>query len=391
VSASHSARIVDVVPRRVDSQPAVGLVGAGIALALVMLLGVVVAPPTSLQVLGAVTTYSLPVLIASALWWRGWPARGLPRLLAGAVNTAVIVALALALTALGQAIVGHADLTHLLDTTPAQQGPPPAGVRPAAPPFPSYPWTLPLAGLVFLVMVLLTFVCDRWPLRALGDVGSGFAALLAAWAAGLIGYLLVADWNPVVPPPAQHLLGLSNPGGPVSAFTLLGWTLCVAVWAVVLFIPLRGRPFAGLSATAARVAAGNAVSIAGGWLSFIVLRDAAGFTVPEIAAGCGSVIAASLVAAIVFEGWPARLAATPGVAAAAMLATVAVVAAALYVALEAIGEARASWTPANPVELWMTVCTLNFIGAGSILWYGVWQRWPAAPPAHSPDPSSSAP
>ena len=26
----------------------------------------------------------------------------------------------------------------------------------------------------------------------------------------------------------------------------------------------------------------------------------------------------------------------------------------------------------------MTVCTLNFLAAGSILWYGVWRRWPVA-------------
>jgi hypothetical protein len=90
-------------------------------------------------------------------------------------------------------------------------------------------------------MIQLTFVCDRRPLRRLGTPGAGIAAIALSWIVGLVAYELLANWNAVVPPPVQHALGLSNPGGPVSAFNLLGWTLCVAVWSVVLFIPLKGR------------------------------------------------------------------------------------------------------------------------------------------------------
>ena len=63
-----------------------------------------------------------------------------------------------------------------LPTTPAVAGHP-AG-RPA---FPSYPWTLPLAALIFLTMILLTFVCDRWPLRRLDSAGSGIAAIMTSF------------------------------------------------------------------------------------------------------------------------------------------------------------------------------------------------------------------
>ena len=383
MSISDSPRSVSRTPvagavaRGLDRQPAVGLTGLSVAVAVFAILGVVIAPLRSLEILGALTTFSLPALIASALWWHGWPARGLSRPVAGIVNTALIVSLALALTALAQIIVGRGDLGHLLDTTAA--APSHAPGRPA---FPSYPWTLPLAGLIFLTMILLTFVCDRWPLRKLGDVASGFVAIAVSWAVGLLAYFTLANWNPIVPAPVQKVLGLSNPGGPVSAFDLLAWALCVAVWAVVVFI--RGKPLAPIRSTPVRVLAGNVAVIALGWVTFRLLLNTAGLDVPEIAAICGSTIAASIIVALVFEAWPARLARSDGGIVAGILASIAALAIVMYVVLRAIGNARATWTPANPVDLWVTVCTLNFLAAGSILWYGVWRRWPASPVTEPP-------
>jgi hypothetical protein len=356
------------------SQPAVGVIGALVAITLCLVLGVVISPLSSLQILGSVTTFSLPVLIASALWWHGWPVTTRSRALAGVLNTALIAGIAVVLTALAQLIVGHGDLSHLLSTTPAGHGP-------GRPPFPSYPWTLPLAGLIFLAMIVLTFVCDRWPLRRLGKVWSGLAAIVVAWGVGLAAYELLANWSAVIPPAVQGALGLRNPGGPVSAFNLLGWTLSVAVWAVVLFIPLRGRPVARIGSAPLRAAVGTAAVIALGWGTFLLLSGPLGLTVPEICAGCGSVIAASIVAALIFETYPSRLLAAGPARDAGLLATVGVIALAMFVALKAIGDANTTWTPSNPVYLWMTVCTLNFLAAGSILWYGVWHRWPVAPPA----------
>jgi hypothetical protein len=361
------------------SQPAVGVIGVLVAIALCLVLGVVIAPINSLQILGAVTTFSLPLLIASALWWHGWPVSAQSRPAAGALNTALIAGLAVALTALAQLIVGRADLSHLLSTTSAV-----AGHSSGRPAFPSYPWTLPLAALIFLTMIMLTFVCDRWPLRRLGSAGSGIAAIAVSWIVGLAAYELLANWNVIVPAPAQAALGLSNPGGPVSAFNLLGWTLCVAVWAVVVFIPFRGRPFGAIASTPARVVAGNVATIALGWGTFLLLSGPVGLTVPEIAAGCGALIAASLLAALIFEAWPSRLIAAGAGRDAALLATIGLLGFAVFIVLKLIGDGRGGWTPANPVYLWMTVCALNFVAAGSILWYGVWRRWPVAPPTPAP-------
>jgi hypothetical protein len=361
------------------SQPAVGVIGVLAAIAVCLILGVVIAPINSLQILGAVTTFSLPLLIASALWWHGWPVSTPSRPAAGLLNTALIAALAVALTAFAQLIVGRADLSHLLSTTPVVAGHPVG--RPA---FPSYPWTLPLAALIFLTMILLTFVSDRWPLRRLGTAGSGIAAIALSWIVGLAAYELLANWSAIVPAPAQAALGLSNPGGPVSAFNLLGWTLCVAVWAVIVFIPFRGRPLHAIASTPARVLAGNVAMIALGWGTFLLLSGPVGLTVPEIAAGCGALIAASLLAALIFEAWPSRLL-TPGARRdAALLATIGLLGFAVFILLKLVGDSRGGWTPANPVYLWMTVCALNFLAAGSILWYGVWRRWPVATPAPAP-------
>ena len=359
------------------SQPAVGVIGLCVASTLCLLLGVAISPLDSLQILGSVTTFALPILIASALWWHGWPARGSSRAASGLINTLLIAGLAVVLTALAQVIVGRGDLAHLLSTTPAGHGP----GRPA---FPSYPWTLPLAALIFLTMIQLTFVCDRRPLRRLGTPGAGIAAVTLSWIVGLAAYELLADWNAVVPPPVQQALGLSNPGGPVSAFNLLGWTLCVAVWSVLLFIPLKGRAFRRIGSIPARLVAANLTTIALGWATFRLLSGPIGLTVPETAAACGTVIAASLVAALILEGWPARRLTSAPARDGALLATIAVLAAVMFTVLKAVGEASTTWSPTNPVYLWMTVCALNFIAAGSILWYGVFRRWPVAPPAQRP-------
>jgi hypothetical protein len=365
------------------SQPAVGVVGVLVASTLCLVLGVLIRPIDSLQILGAVTTFSLPVLIASALWWHGWPARGSSRAASGLLNTALIAGLAVILTAVAQVIVGRGDLAHLLSSTPA-------GHALGRPPFPSFPWTLPLAALIFLAMIQLTFVCDRRPLRRLGTARAGVAAIVLSWIIGVVAYELLANWNAVVPPVAQSALGLSNPGGPVGAFNLLAWTLCVAVWSVVLFIPLRGRAFAAIGSVPARLLAGNATTLALGWGMFLLLSGPLGLTVPEIAAACGVIIAASLVATLIFEGWPARRLGATAARDGVLLATIALLAAGLFIALKALGDARTTWPPADPVYLWMTVCALNFVAAGSILWYGVWRRWPVAAPGAPAEPAAEA-
>jgi hypothetical protein len=373
-ASRHGDPAVGASAADLASQPAVGVIGALVAVIICLLLGVAIPPLDSLQILGSVTTFSLPLLIASALWWHGGPIHTHSRLLGGIANTALIVGGAVVLTALAQLIVGRGDLSHLLSTTPAVPG----HSRPA---FPSYPWTLPLAGLIFLAMIIQTFVWDRYPLHRLPPLASGIAAIVISWGVGLLGYELLANWNPVIPQPVQSALGLSNPGGPTSAFNLLGWTLSVAVWAVVLFIPLKGRPFARIASEGIRAVTATAAVLALGWGTFLLLKGPIGLTVPEIAAACGSLIAAAIMAALIFEGWPSRLVAAGSARDASLLATVAVLAAIMFAGLKAIGDGATTWPPSNPVYLWMTVCTLNFLAAGSILWFGIWRRWPVATPA----------
>jgi hypothetical protein len=359
----------------VRRQPDVGAVGALVAITICALLGIAISPLHSVQILGPVTTFSLPVLIASALWWKGGPIRTSSRVAGGVINTAVIVGGALVLVALAQLITGRADLGNLLSTTPAAT----AGHAAGRPPYPSYPWTLPLAGLIFLSMIVLTFVCDRWPLARLGNPGAGIAAIVVSWIIGLLAYELLANWTPIIPAPGQAALGLHNPGGPVNAFNLLGWTLSVAVWAVVLFIPLHGRPLRRIAAQPVKAGVGTVAVVALGWGTFLLLNGPIGLTVPEICAGCGALIAGSLIATLVFETWPSRLLQGWAARDGGLLATIAVIAAVAFIVLKAIGD-NTVWPPQNPVYLWMTVCELNFLAAGSILWYGVWRRWPVAQP-----------
>ena len=48
----------------VRSQPAVGVIGLLVATALCLILGVLIVPVNSLQILGSVTTFALPLLIS---------------------------------------------------------------------------------------------------------------------------------------------------------------------------------------------------------------------------------------------------------------------------------------------------------------------------------------
>lgn len=364
-------------------QPAVGLVGLAFATVVVVVLGLLVGPMGALQSFGVLTTVVLPVMVLVGLWWRGWPFQRLAQPAQGVAATALMVAISLLLAALAQTIVGRADLAHLLDTTPPP-APAPTGPPPSELPFTSYPWMLPLSALVFVAMLQLTFVNAQWPLARLGRVASGAAALVAAWGVGLVVYLLLADWDPVIPASARALMGLSNPDGPVDAMNLMGAALCVAVWQTLLFIVLQGKPLEAIRSFAARVVVSNVLVIALGWLTFLLFSRTCDWTNPTIAAVCGCTIGASIVATLAFEAWPARTAGTPRGTALALLATVAVLALVLFYGLQAIGNAAGDWNVRDTVRLWVTVVALNLLPIGVITWYAIWQRWPAAPPPAPP-------
>jgi hypothetical protein len=367
-----------------QTQPTVGVVGLLFAAVVVIVLGFLVTPMRSLQSFGILTTFILPVMVMVGLWWRGWPFHNLAQPLQGIMATLMMVGIALLLCAGAQAIVGRADLGDLLSMTPPP-APPAAGPPPPELPFTSYPWLLPLAGLVFISMLQLTFVNAQWPLNRLGRVGGGLVALIVACGIGLLAYLLLADWDPTIPAQVRPLLGLRNPNGPVDAIRLVGATLCIAVWQVLLFIVLQGKPFEGVRPFAARVVVRNLVPIGLGWLTYLLLFKAFDWTIPTIAAVCGCIIGASILATLAFEAWPARLTGSDAGTAGGLLVTVAALAVVLFFGLKALGNAFEDWNPRDVVQLWVTVVALNLIPIGIITWYAIWHRWPMAPPAPPPD------
>ncbi|HXL16403.1 MAG TPA: hypothetical protein VN961_02660, partial [Streptosporangiaceae bacterium] len=89
----------------------------------------------------------------------------------------------------------------------------------------------------------------------------------------------------------------------------------------------------------------------------------------------GCAISATLIVAMLFEGWPAaRLTPAPGRI--LTLALTALVALALSRALAAYADS-VHWTRASPSTP-ITTASLSFIGAGIILHVGIGLRWPFA-------------
>lgn len=354
--------------RGLAHQPWTGLAGAVIVGAVFVLLGLLPGAERSLEILGPISTFALPVLVVEALWWHGWPFSRASRPLAGALNTVLIALGSVALAVVGQAIVGKVDLEGLFSQSAAAE-------RGA---FVGFPFLVPLAACVFLVTLQLTFVCKRWPLHQLPNPQAGFAALGLSWALGLVAYLLIANWD-FVPAAVQEAIGLSNPGGPMSALHLLGFLTSLAFWQTFLFVLLPTPPTDRILAKMPRLIAANASVLVLGWLSYQLLKNGLDLTIPRISAICGVGVAACLVTGMLFEGWPSRLA-PPELIAVARVATLAVLMVAGYLGLKALGNAVADWSSA-PVELWIAVGSLNYIASAIVIHYAVFGRWPLTAPS----------
>lgn len=349
------------------AQPLLGLLGLVIAGTLFALLALVPGTTTSLQVLGPLTTFALPVLVASVRWWDGWPfpAERLGRGGAALLNTLLIAAAAVLLTLLGQAIAGRAGVDELFRTAAATPG----GA------FVPFPWTMPLAAFVFVAMLQLSYVNDKAVLDRLGPRVGGLAAIAVSWAVGVAGYLLLANWD-AIPAPFAGLIGLSNPNGPIDALDLVAILIAIAVWQVLLFVLLDGKPFAGIRAKVPRLVVANTVTLAIGILWYLLAHDVLDWSGPRISAVSSCVIGAVFLAGLLFEGWPARHASSAGSVVLGLIATVGVLAAGLYFGLQALGKAAGDWTPESPVELWTAVSALNYVAGAIVLTCGVWGRWP---------------
>ncbi len=357
-------------------QPMIGLAGLGFVAVVFLLLGVLPSPMRSLTVLGPLTIFMLPTFIMISLWWNGRPAVDrFAQPVAGLVNLLLIAVGAVLSTWIGQAIVGQADLEGIF----TQPSPEPGG------PFVTYPWTIPLAAATIVAMLQLTLVNEQWPLSRLRPIVGGLAALPVAWLVALVFYHALANWDSV-PAPALAAIGVNNPGGPVDALNLTGWLLSVAVWQAILFVLLRGQPFAAIRSRPMRLLVQNLTVVGIGWLWYLIQKDMFDWAVPRIIAIAGVGVAASFIVGMLFEAWPSRNLLSPALTAMGLFATMVAVVVLEFFGLRALGNAIETWTPQAPVELWVGTVGLNYLAGAVVLHYAIFGRWPFAPPEPPPPP-----
>jgi hypothetical protein len=343
------------------AQPRLGLVGILFVAAVFFPLAIGTgATETSLLIFGPLATFALAAIAMIAFCWNDWPGSGLQPPLSGLVDTGLVIVAALALTVLGQAVVERVDLQAIFVAHPSPGQPT------------TFPATLALGGTVFAAMLQLTLVSEGWPLRGLGRLRSGVVALAVSWAVAVAAYLLVVNTD-AVPAALRAATGLRNPGGPVAAADFSAALVAVGVWQALFFIGLRGWPFRELSTRWLRVASGNAAVIGAGVVTYLVLRDLAHWQPGAIRAVCGCLITATLILAMLFDGWPASQL-RPSQGRLLSLTLIALLTVPLDRSLAAYAES-VHWTKATPDD-WVTSAALTFIGAGIILHVAVGRRWP---------------
>ena len=337
--------------------PALGLAGLLLVAPVAVVLGIGAGSlQASLRVLGPLTTFALPVVAMIAFWWEDWPGTRLKAPLSGVLNTALVIAGGVALTFIGQLVVGHANLRGIFDATPSPHS------------SPTFPATMPLAGAFFVVMLQLTLVNEGWPLRRLGRISSGTVALLVAWAIALTLYLLLVHTHP------RPINGLYSRTGPPLTGAQFGAVLtAVGLWQVIFYVAFRGWPFAALSKRAVRLAVANITTMAAGIATYLILHTAIALSPPIASAVAGSALTAVLFCGMLFEGL-GQSAAHASRERLIIVGAIVVVTVALYGALTAIAH-RASWTSASPAE-WVTYAGLNALGLGIILHVAIGRRWP---------------
>ena len=356
----HSQEFLDRERGRLARQPELGLAGLAFVAPVFFLLGLAAGgAESSLRVLGPLAAFAMPAIAVIAFWWEDWPGSSLRPGWSGLVDTLLAIVATIVLTIVGQAVVGRVDLRGIFDAHPGAGHPT------------TFPSTLPLAGAAFVVVLQLSLVSEGWPLRRLGRFRSGLTALALSWLAAVIAYRLLVNID-AMPAAVRAASGLRNPGGPVDAAEFGSWLLVVGVWQSLFFIALRGWPFNEVERRSLRLLSGNAVVIGAGWLSYLALRELARWQPETISAVGGCVIAATLIVAILFEGWPASLL-TPAQGRLLTLALIALMAVALDLSLSAYAEG-VEWTTAG-AESWVASAG-NFIGAGVILHVAIGRRWP---------------
>jgi hypothetical protein len=348
--------------RPLARQPLVGFILLAMTGVLFYLFAVLPGPEKSLNLLAVPATFWLPVLLLVAAWWHGLPGSLTgSRAGVGLVNTIVFVAAAILLTFLGQVIIAKSDVSAVFSSTGGM-----------------FPILIPLAATIFVAMLQVTFVCDRWPFDTMGTLPAGIGAFVLCWVIGIVVNLTVVNWN-VIPAPARAALGLRNPGGPVAALDYIGWLVCVVVFQIIFFQALDGWPFRDYENKLTRLVMSNVFVVGLGWLLYLLLHNLFKWPIPTIIGACGVVAVGVNVTAMVFEDYPFHHE-RPGLARLGLVMNVLGMAFLSFFVLRAIGNAATTFTTV-PVELWVGISALNYIAPMVILLYAIWGRWPLPAPA----------
>ena len=224
-----------------------------------------------------------------AFWWEDWPGTRLRSSWSGWADTVLIAAGAIVLTGAGQTLAGRLDPGALFDPSPG-----PGHV-------PTFPATMPLAGLAFVATLEITLVGEGWPLRRLHPLVAGPIAVAIAWAVAIAGYLTVVQ---IESPAGSDVIARD---GPVPGAVLGATLVLIGAWQVLCFVVWRGWPFATVASRAARLTIAHVTVIGGGIVSYLVLRELLGLTPARIAALSGCFIAAGLLFGMLLEGWLGNL------------------------------------------------------------------------------------
>jgi hypothetical protein len=336
----HAREFVAEERDRLARQPLLGAAGLLFVIPLTVLLAVGVdGAEKSMLVLAPIVLFAMPVIFMTIFWWEDWPGSKRRARQTGRLDVLFIGLAAIYLTALGQVVVAHFDLRSIFDPR----------VGPGR--VPTFPATMPVAGVAFVAMVEITLVSERWPLRRLGTLIGGLSALAISWGVAIGVY--------------HAAFGFVS-GGRLGALLVL-----IGLWQVWFFLVWRGWPISSLGRRWQRLWLGNATVLIGGVGTYAAGR-ALGASPLTLNALASCLIAAAVVVAVLFEGSPipTRLAHADRLVISTLLL---LVAAGLYLGLRAWAD-QLQWRQGSPLQ-WVSHITLALV-AVVLLHVAVGGRWP---------------
>lgn len=349
-------------------QPKRSVPGIVVVIGLAAVLGVAFGgPQSSLELVGPISTFALPMVVLIALWWDVHPGARFAGPWVGLVNSGLVVSSGFVLAIVGQAIVGPVSLRSLYVADP----------RPAD--LPLYPATLALAAAAFVTLLHFTLVCDGWPfkgsarLERMGRFAPGVVAAVASWAIAVAVYLLLVNTNDTSAV-ERASTGLRNPGGPVSAGELGNWLVATTSWQLLVFVGLNAWPFKQIELRSTRLWAANGFVLAAGTAWWALLRHGLGWSGGQLTALGGGIVAASLIVVLLFDGWPGseQTSTRERMIRLGFLVGLAV---ALDVVATVVGALIHDWSNRSAEE-WSTFVTLNYVAGGVVIFTVLWKRWP---------------